>query len=121
MDAACTRPGRYCVVCRENDRLSFNACQRFNDDETDRCTKVERDFLRKLLGGCSTPISALAEIKDSQVHFKGNILSLDGRKKVEIEKIVDVKSSATWGNLLLKSYWQKEVRKSLRNIRHAAK
>ncbi len=113
--------GAIVVVCRENDRLSFNACQRFNDDETDRCTKVERDFLRKLLGGCSTPISALAEIKESQVHFKGNILSLDGRKKVEIEKIVDVKSSATLGDLAAEELLAKGGEEIAENIRHATK
>jgi len=113
--------GAIVIVCRENDPLSFNACQRFNDDETDRCTKVERDFLRKLLGGCSTPISALAEIKESQVQFKGNILSLDGEKKVEIEKIVDVKSSSNLGNLAAEELLAKGGEEIAKNIRHAAK
>ena len=113
--------GAIVVVCRENDRLSFNACQLFNDDETDRCTKIERDFLRKLLGGCSTPISALAEIKALQVHFRGNILSLDGRKKIEIEKIVDVKSSAPLGDLAAEELLAKGGEEIAGNIRHAAK
>ena len=42
--------GAIVVVCRENDHFSLNACQGFNDGETDCCTKIERDFLRKLLG-----------------------------------------------------------------------
>ena len=113
--------GAIVVVCRENDHFSFNACQRFNDDETDRCTKIERDFLRKLLGGCSTPISALAEIKELQVHFKGNILSLDGRKKVEIEKIVDLKNSASLGDLAAEELLAKGGEEIAENIRHAAK
>jgi hydroxymethylbilane synthase len=113
--------GAIVVVCRENDRFSFNACQRFNNDETDRCTKIERGFLRKLLGGCSTPISALAEIKGVQVHFKGNILSLDGREKAEIEKIVDIKRSAGLGDVAAEELLAKGGGEIAESIRHAAK
>jgi len=41
-----------------------------------------------LLGGCSTPISALAEIEDGDMYFSGQLLSLDGRQNVTIEKIL---------------------------------
>ena len=43
-----------------------------------------------MLGGCSTPISALAEINNDHLHFRGNIFSVDGKEKVEIEKITEV-------------------------------
>jgi len=78
--------GAIIVVCRDEDVYSFDACQPFNDKDTALCTKIERDFLRALYGGCSTPISALAVIDDNQVRFKGNILSPDGKQIVEIEK-----------------------------------
>jgi hydroxymethylbilane synthase len=55
--------------------------------------KLKRDFLRRLFGGCSTPISAFAEIKDDCVLFKGNILSLDGKEKAEIEMAEPLTSS----------------------------
>ncbi len=77
--------GAIMVVCREEDDFCLYACKNFNDEGTALCTKIERDFLRKLLGGCSTPISALAEIKNDEVLFKGNILSVDGKEKVEVE------------------------------------
>jgi hydroxymethylbilane synthase len=82
--------GAIVVVCREDDAFAFESCRRFNDADTELCTKIERDFLRALLGGCSTPISALAEIEDSKIIFKGNILSPDGREKAEIEKIIAI-------------------------------
>ncbi|MBC7868092.1 MAG: hydroxymethylbilane synthase [Gloeobacteraceae cyanobacterium ES-bin-316] len=78
--------GAIVVLCRQNDESSMNACAQFNDTDTAACTKVERDFLRTLLGGCSTPISALAEVKESNIIFKGNILSVDGKEKAVIEK-----------------------------------
>ncbi|WP_315819881.1 hypothetical protein [Paraflavitalea speifideaquila] len=74
------------VVCREEDQDMAASCQAFNDEDTAICTRIERDFLRTLLGGCSTPISALAEIKHEQIYFQGNILSIDGQQKVSIEK-----------------------------------
>jgi hydroxymethylbilane synthase len=43
-----------------------------NDDATALCTKIERDFLRALLGGCATPISALANGK-KEIFFSGEI------------------------------------------------
>lgn len=78
--------GAIMIVCREDDPRSFEACKNFNDADAALCTKLERDFLRKLLGGCSTPISALAEIKNNTILFKGNICSPDGKEKIEIEK-----------------------------------
>jgi len=80
--------GAIMIVCREEDEVSFEACRPLNDEDTALCTKIERDFLRTLLGGCSTPISALAEIEDGELYFDGNILSPDGAKKAEIEKIL---------------------------------
>jgi len=71
--------GAIMIVCREEDDYCLNACVNFNDVNTALCTKIERDFLRTLLGGCSTPISGLAEIKNNEVHFTGNILSPEGK------------------------------------------
>ena len=38
------------------------------------------------MGGCSTPISALATVIYGAVHFKGNIFSLTGKEKAAVEK-----------------------------------
>jgi hydroxymethylbilane synthase len=77
--------GAIMVVCRQDDEFVKNAVSDLNHVDTALCTKLERDFLRALSGGCSTPISALAEIKEDRIFFRGNILSLNGAEKVEIE------------------------------------
>ena len=82
--------GAIAVVSRAGDEMNLRACQPLNDADTALCTKIERDFLRTLLGGCSTPISALAEIEDGDVYFRGQLLSLDGRQKLEVEKILPI-------------------------------
>src|SRR5579871_6827399 len=72
--------GAIVVVCREDDKNCLDACAHFNDADTALCAAIERDFLRALMGGCSTPISALASVVDGQAKFEGNILSTDGRQ-----------------------------------------
>jgi len=91
--------GAIMVVCREDDRYSFDACKPLHDEQTATSTTIERDFLRALLGGCSTPISALAQIKDGMLHFEGNVLSLDGKEKKGISKQVSVDNTAGLGNI----------------------
>jgi hydroxymethylbilane synthase len=114
--------GAITISCRTIDDHSFESCQLFNDEATDRCTKEERNFLRALLGGCSTPISALATIENDEMIFKGNICSTDGKEKFDIEKIAPLKNSADIGlqaaNELLEN---KEVKQILFNIRNANK
>ncbi|HTM92623.1 MAG TPA: hydroxymethylbilane synthase, partial [Flavisolibacter sp.] len=77
--------GAIMVVCREKDDYAFQGCQSFNNEDTALCTKIERDFLSGLMGGCSTPISALAEIIGDKINFKGNIVSPDGSLISETE------------------------------------
>ncbi|HVZ56445.1 MAG TPA: hypothetical protein VG870_07285, partial [Chitinophagaceae bacterium] len=80
--------GAILVVCREGDRTCLQACGPLHDPDTALCTRIERDFLRELLGGCSTPISALATVSGDQVRFQGNILSPDGSSQASITRQV---------------------------------
>ena len=74
------------VFCRKEDEETYQACQQFNDPDTALCTRIERDFLRTLEGGCSTPVSALAQVEEGEIRFRGNIVSLDGRQQAGTEK-----------------------------------
>ncbi len=94
--------GAIMVVCRDRDEFCLEACQLFNDTNTATCCKIERDFLKYLLGGCSTPISALAEIKGDKIFFKGNILSPDGKEKISIEKYLEKGNEVDTGEQLAK-------------------
>lgn len=91
--------GAIVIACRMEDEDMLNACAPLNDEPTATCTAIERDFLRVLMGGCSTPISALAVAENDTIAFRGNILSLDGRRKVEINKTVNIAASAGLGSL----------------------
>jgi len=89
--------GAIMVVCREGDQQAFDACQLFNDETTALCTKIEKDFLRVLMGGCSTPISGLAEKKGNSVLFQGNICAPDGSDLVDISIVREIQESADLG------------------------
>jgi hydroxymethylbilane synthase len=89
--------GAIMVVCRDNEPSVFEACQNLNDYHTQICTKAERDFLRTLMGGCSTPISALAEIENEKIIFTGNILSTDGKDKTEVNCEVSIEEAEGLG------------------------
>lgn len=55
-----------------------------NDKDAALCTSIEKAFLKQLGGGCSAPIGAWARIIQNELHFNGNILSLDGRQKASV-------------------------------------
>ena len=111
--------GAIMVVCRENDIFCLDACQQFNDAGTALCTKIERDFLRALLGGCSTPISALAEIRNDTVYFRGNIVAVDGSAKIAIEKSVNILEANGLGYLAAKEILEQGGQAIVDTINHA--
>jgi hydroxymethylbilane synthase len=77
--------GAIMVACREGDTLVKQQCAVLNHEATSICVKAERDFLAALMGGCSTPISALAILENDIMHFEGNMLSPDGKQKFEVK------------------------------------
>jgi hydroxymethylbilane synthase len=89
--------GTIAILCREADPLILEAVSTLNDPATMLCTGIERAFLRTLLGGCAVPIGAFAQLDADYVHFRGNILSLDGLQHVDIEKRVKVGQADTLG------------------------
>jgi hydroxymethylbilane synthase len=84
--------GAMVVVAMGNDDFTLDAVSQLNDVETEICTYIERQFLKTLEGGCTAPIGALATYSESEdtFTFKGALLSIDGKQKMEIEKIVPV-------------------------------
>lgn len=113
--------GAIMIVCREEDTAAKDICVLLNDTTAALCTKIERDFLRTLFGGCSTPISALAELKEDTVFFRGNILSPDGKDKMEIAMDVPLLQSAVLGIQAAKKLLEEGADKIVAAIRHAGK
>ena len=49
-----------------------------NHEPTEACLKAERAFLRRLEGGCSIPVFALATGADNEITLTGGLIGLDG-------------------------------------------
>jgi hydroxymethylbilane synthase len=84
--------GAMVVVAMQNDAFTLDALSQLNDIETEIVTYIERQFLKTLEGGCTAPIGALAIYNDEEdtIHFQGVLFSLDGKEKIEIDKIVPI-------------------------------
>ena len=76
-----------------------------------------------ILGFCSLllglPISALAQIENGKVHFKGNIVAVDGSAKVEIEKTVSLSEATELGYLAAKEILEQGGQAIADTINHA--
>ena len=85
------------IVCREDDDEALNVCCSLNDNGTALCTSIERDFLSHLYGGCSAPIGAFATIENDRVHFKGNLMSINGKIRFDIEEFFPLEDAKHCG------------------------
>jgi len=109
--------GAVVVVCMENNSSCKEATEKLNHKQTEICTHVERDFLRILEGGCTAPIGALAEIKEDKISFKGVLLSLDGKEKIEIKKTVDISDYYTLGKIVAQEVLSNRGKKLMEEIK----
>ncbi|HCQ12895.1 hydroxymethylbilane synthase [Flavobacterium sp.] len=84
--------GAMLVVAMAEDEFTLDALSQLNHIETEICTYIERQFLKTLEGGCTAPIGAIATYneKEDTINFKGVLLSIDGKQKLEIDKNVDI-------------------------------
>ena len=111
--------GAMTIVALEKDPFCIEATQKLNDTPSQICTQIERDFLRTLEGGCTAPIGALAKIEGETIQFKGCLLSLDGTKKIAIEKTISLKLAAKAGEAIAKELLQKGGDVLLKEIKAA--
>jgi hydroxymethylbilane synthase len=92
--------GAILVVCRQKDISVWELCKPLNHTPTDICTGIERDFLQRLFGGCTAPISAIATIQNQFIHFQGQVLSIDGKLIFETNEIFPLEAYGQMGAIL---------------------
>ena len=111
--------GAIMIVCKSEDEYSKEACAALNHEATALCTNQEKAFLRTLMGGCSTPISALATIENNELIFRGSILSVDGKQKAEIHKQLPVTEAGNIGENSALELLENGGREISESIKHA--
>lgn len=70
--------GSVAIIARKDD-IKSSKVKAIHNIETEITTRVERDFLQYMEGGCISPIGANAKIIDEVIHFNAIVLSLDGK------------------------------------------
>jgi hydroxymethylbilane synthase len=116
--------GAMVVLAMENDSFCREVIAKMNHKETDICTKIERDFLRTLEGGCTAPIGAFAIIKGDQIELEGILLSIDGQTKIEIKKQTTRSNYQNFGFLCAKEVLENggtELMQSIKIVLGASK
>jgi hydroxymethylbilane synthase len=73
------------IECRADDNDAHAKLARLDVHLTSAAVRAERAFARALGGTCHSPVGALAEIRESEVHLRAEILSEDGRAEVTDE------------------------------------
>lgn len=76
------------IACREEDEEMKEILAGINHQETFIAASVERQFMQTMMGGCSVPISALAQVNGSELEFKGAMHAFDGQRAFEINRVM---------------------------------
>lgn len=109
--------GAMLIVCMDNDPFIKELLAQLNDEETDICTHIERDFLRTLEGGCTAPIGAIATITEDTVSFTGALFSLNGKQKIMTENTVAKESFSNFGRMCATNVLENGGREMMNEIR----
>ncbi len=111
--------GAIAVVCRDEDEEIIKIYQAINHKPTEICVTIERDFLATLQGGCAVPIAANTIIEDNKIHLRGNIFSLDGLQKSEVDLFFGLEQAKEAGKLAAGEVLKKggeQILKTFRSI-----
>jgi hydroxymethylbilane synthase len=70
------------LECRVSDGQVNPMLARLNHPVTSRCVRAERALLKRLEGGCQTPIAAYAHIREERLVLEGLVASVDGTRLI---------------------------------------
>jgi hydroxymethylbilane synthase len=73
------------IECRADDNDTHAKLARVDVHLTSAAVRAERAFARALGGTCHSPVGALAEVHEGEIHLRAEILSGDGRDEVTDE------------------------------------
>lgn len=89
--------GAVLVVCREKDKQLQQQLQQLHHEASGICVDVERAFLTALMGGCATPIAALAQLTADRIVLRGSVTAADGKQQFLINREVALDQAGSLG------------------------
>lgn len=88
-----------------------------NHTDTETCLLAERSFLKRLQGGCSIPVFGLATLEEDMLRLVGGIISLDGKKHVQIMETLPAQDATRLGELVAEKLLAQGGEEILQEIR----
>jgi hydroxymethylbilane synthase len=85
------------IEIREGDEKTMKLLAPINHQESATAMACERAFLAALDGSCRTPIAGHARLADGRLHFRGETLTLDGKKVFTAERSGSPSDAAAMG------------------------
>ena len=78
--------GAITIEARRDDTKTNSLLAAIDDKDTEVALSAERGFLALLDGSCRTPIAGYCRVEGDRIHFRGMIISPDGREAFETER-----------------------------------
>jgi hydroxymethylbilane synthase len=76
--------GALAIECRTDNTAMVTLLGALDDPSTRAAVVAERALLAALEAGCSAPVGALAQIRETQVHLDGAVIALDGSAAIRL-------------------------------------
>jgi hydroxymethylbilane synthase len=91
--------GTIVVTALHKNQKITNHFKSINHKNTEIEVSVERDFLRTLEGGCTTPLGAKAEIIQNKIKLSVCLMNLDGTKHYATHYFDSIDNYKNFGNI----------------------
>lgn len=117
LDFIIPAPAQGVVACTSLIDNSFvsEVLAKINHTETFLSTKIERDFLKYLGGGCSAPIGANVKKVNDNYFFRGGITSLDGKQNLSVQRNVSIEDQ-TIAEILANELLENGAKEIIQNL-----
>ena len=78
-------PGQGAIAVETNSKnhVVNKLVSTINHEKTMICTRNERDFMKRMGGGCNYPIGAYSYFEGNKIFLEGIVLSLNGKKSIK--------------------------------------
>ena len=87
--------GALAIECRQDDLEAIEIARSIGDPFNFAAVQAERALVRRLGGGCHTPIGALATNETGNLRLRGAVLSPDGKRILKAESSASAGQSET--------------------------
>ena len=94
--------GALAVEFRKNDKKTLSILKKIQDKSTEICVNEERNFLKTVGGGCSSPDAVLCIIENNKIKIEGKIYDSNKKKYISGSIIKDSKNHKNIGVNLAK-------------------